>query len=185
MKIVSVNIGKKREVLLKGKIIETGIYKTQVNQAIFLDENHVKGDTIVDRVHHGGINQAVYGYSMKHYNFWQKKYDFVKTNFGLFGENITFDCLDETKIYVGNVYQCGEVVIEATEPRQPCFKLGLVFKTQKIVKEFWNSTKSGVYFKVLQKGSVQAGDEFVLVKEAKDNPTIAEVYSNYRKKKSE
>ncbi|MBT4776001.1 MAG: MOSC domain-containing protein, partial [Crocinitomicaceae bacterium] len=62
MKIVSVNIGKKREVLLKGKIIETGIYKTQVNQAIFLDENHVKGDTIVDRVHHGGINQAVYGY---------------------------------------------------------------------------------------------------------------------------
>lgn len=185
MKIVSVNIGKRREVLLKGKTIETGIFKAQVNEAIFLDAHHVMGDTIVDRVHHGGINKAVYGYSVKHYSFWQKKYHFVQTNFGLFGENITFDCLDETKIYAGNVYQCGDVIIEATEPRQPCFKLGLVFKNQKVVKEFWNSNKSGVYFKVLQNGNVRAGDEFILVKEAKDNPTIAEIYSNYRNKKSE
>lgn len=185
MKVVSVNIGEKRMVPLGGKTIETGIFKTQVDGAIFLDAHHVKGDTIVDRVHHGGLNKAVYGYSLKHYSFWQNKYDFVKTNFGLFGENITFDCLDETKVHVGSVYQCGDVVIEATEPRQPCFKLGLVFKTQKIVKEFRNSTKSGVYFKVLQSGSVQSGDEFVLVKEVIGNPTIAEVYSNYRQRKTE
>lgn len=182
MRVVSVNIGEQRIIQMKNKQVKTGIFKKPVDGAIFLDKELVKGDEVSDRVHHGGINKAVYGYSQQHYAYWNERYDFVKENFGLFGENITFDDLDETTIHVGNVYQCGDVIIEATEPRQPCYKLGLVFDTQKIVKEFWNTTMSGVYFKVLQTGEVKAGAVFELIKEAPDNPTIAEVYASKKGK---
>ena len=94
----------------------------------------------------------------------------------MFGENLTISNLDETTICVGDTYKIGEAVIEVTMPRQPCFKLGLVFGTQNILKQFWNSTKSGVYFKVNKTGNVSANDELVLVKKAEKAPTIAEVY---------
>lgn len=181
MKVVSVNIGKKTMIQMKDKIIETGIVKKPVMGYIFLDYENVKGDTVSDRVHHGGFDKAVYAYSQKHYGFWGKNYDIVNENYGLFGENITFDDLDETSVFIGNTYQCGEVIIEVTEPRQPCYKLGLIFNSQTIVKDFWNSTKSGVYFKVIQRGEVKVGDEFVLIKEEVNNPTIAEVYESKKK----
>jgi len=183
VRVVSVNSGEKRTLVFNNRSVETGIFKTRVDGPIYLGSEHVKGDTIVDRKHHGGIDQAVYGYSKKHYLFWQKKYDFVGLNYGLFGENITFDDLDETKIHVGSIFRCEDVLIEATSPRFPCFKLGIVFKTQNIVKEFWEITKSGVYFKVLSSGEVRAGSEFVKVEEALKQPTISQVYEQCRPSK--
>jgi len=84
--------------------------------------------------------------------------------------------LEETEIFVGNTYKLGEVLLEVTKPREPCYKLGIRFGTQEIVKQFWNSTKCGVYFKVLQTGNVNIGDELILVNKVENSPTIAEVY---------
>ncbi len=84
--------------------------------------------------------------------------------------------MEETEIHIGNTYKLGEALLEVTKPRDPCYKLGIRFGTQEIVKQFWNSTKCGIYFKVLQTGNVAVGDELILVNKAENSPTIAEVY---------
>lgn len=180
MKIIATNIGDKREIDWKGKKVTTGIFKYPVDQPIFLDIETVKEDTICNREVHGGIDKAVYGYSLKHYDFWKEKYPDLEWDHGMFGENLTIDNLDETKIHVGDTYKVGECIVEVTKPRQPCMKLGVRFNDMKVVKQFWNTTMSGIYFKVLQTGSVQAGDRFEQLKSCADNPTIAEVFESKR-----
>ncbi|SNR56632.1 MOSC domain-containing protein YiiM [Lutibacter agarilyticus] len=176
MIVKSVNIGEKRVVNYKGKIVETGIFKSPVNAPIFLGEEDVVNDAVIDRRYHGGIEKAVYAYSEQHYEYWKALYPNLDWNYGMFGENLTISNLEETTIYVGSQYKLGEAIIEITQPREPCSKLGIVFGTQKVVKQFWNSTKSGVYFKVLQTGNVTKDDELVLLKKAKNTPSISEVY---------
>lgn len=176
MKVLSVNIAAETIIQYRGKSVKTGIVKKPVN-SITLDFENVVGDTISDRRVHGGINKAVYGYSVKHYNYWKEKYSIVSDTPGFFGENITFDELDESLIHIGDQFQCGDVIIEATEPRFPCFKLGAIFETQKVLKEFMLSGKSGVYFKVLATGEIASGDEFIRIKHALNNDTIASVFN--------
>jgi MOSC domain-containing protein YiiM len=176
MKVVSVNIGEKRTIHYKGKIVETGIFKSPVGNSIFLGEEDVENDTVIDRRYHGGIDKAVYAYSENHYAYWKEIYPDLDLKFGMFGENLTISNLEETEIQIGNQYKLGETIIEVTQPREPCFKLGLVFNTQKIVKQFWNSTMCGVYFKVLQTGKVSVNDTLLLIKNCETSPTIAEVY---------
>jgi len=178
MRVVSVNIGERKTIVWKTKTIETGIYKSPVKNPIFLGEEDVVGDAVVDRKHHGGIDQAVYGYSKKHYSYFKTLYPNLDWNYGMFGENITFDDLNEEEITVGSQYQLGECLLEVTKPRQPCSKLGVRFGTQKIVKQFWNTTKSGMYFKVLKTGYVNVGDELVLLSKPEDSKSIAAVYES-------
>ena len=180
MEIIATNIGERKEIDWKGKKVTTGIFKYPTKRAIFLNTEKVKGDAICNREHHGGIDKAVYGYSFKHYDYWKKLYSNLEWNFGMFGENLTITDLDESKVYVGDIYKVGEVILEATKPRQPCMKLGVRFNNMKIVKQFWKQDFSGIYFKVLKKGEVRAGDKLQLIKKSADNPTIAEVYRNKR-----
>ena len=180
MKVVSVNIGKKTTINYKGKIVETGIFKFPVNHPVFLDIENVRNDTVIDRRYHGGTDQAVYGYSENHYGYWKKLYPDLDWKYGMFGENLTISNLEETKIHVGNTYKLGEAILEVTKPREPCMKLGIRFETQHILKQFWNSTKSGIYFKVLQTGNVAVDDQLVLIKQAVNSLTIAEVYEAKR-----
>jgi len=180
MKVVSVNIGEPKKVKWRKKVIETGIYKYPVDTPIFLDTEDVQNDNVIDRVHHGGVLQAVYAYGEQHYDGWKALYPNLKWNYGMFGENITITNLDEEATYVGSIYQLGEAKIEVTKPRQPCLKLGIRFNDTKIIKQFWNSTKSGIYFKVLETGTVSKNDELILLENRPENPTIAEVYISKR-----
>lgn len=183
MKIISTNLGDRKEVDWKGKLITTGIFKFSIDEPIFLDVEDVRGDAVCDREHHGGIDQAVYGYSEKHYKYWKELYPNLDWQYGMFGENLTIDDLDESKIHIGDTYKVGETILEVTKPRQPCMKLGVRFNNMKIVKQFWQKDYPGVYFKILQTGLVKSGDEFTLIKSHSDNPTIAEVYQEKRAKK--
>ncbi|WP_372765926.1 MOSC domain-containing protein [Lutibacter sp.] len=178
MKVISVNVGERKVLNYKGKIVETGIFKFPVNHPIFLGKEDVENDAVIDRKYHGGIEQAVYGYSQSHYAFWKELYPNLDWNYGMLGENLTISNLEETEILVGNTYKLGEALLEVTKPRTPCFKLGIRFGTQEILKQFWNSTKSGIYFKVLQTGNVKVGDELILVNQSENSPTIAEVYDS-------
>lgn len=182
MKVISVNIGDKRKVQWQNKTIETGIFKFPVEDPIFLDLEDVQKDNVVDRKYHGGKEQAVYAYGEQHYEFWKGLYPKQEWNYGMFGENLTISELDETKIHVGNVYQLGEAKIEVTKPREPCFKLGVRFNDPSIIKQFWNSTKSGIYFKILKTGFVAKDDEFLLLNTSENNFTIAEVYQTKKLK---
>ena len=176
MKIISTNIGERKEINWKGKIVTTGIFKYTVNEPIFLDTEDVKGDVICNREHHGGILQAVYGYSLKHYEYFKPFYPDLDFEMGIFGENLTIDDIDETKIHQGDTFKVDETILEATVQRNPCMKLGVRFNDMKIVKQFWNTTMCGVYFKVIKTGYVKAGDEFKQIKSCPENPTIADLY---------
>ncbi|CAL2102532.1 MOSC domain-containing protein [Tenacibaculum sp. 190130A14a] len=184
MEIVSVNLGERKEIDWKGKKVTTGIFKYTVDTPIFLDIEEVRKDVICDREHHGGVDQAVYAYSIKHYTYFKDLYPDLNWEMGMFGENLTMSDLEETKIHVGDVYKVGEVILEVTKPRQPCMKLGVRFNNMKVVKEFWNTTMSGVYFKVLQTGFVKKGDMFELVQSDESQPTIADIYTEKRKQKA-
>ena len=184
MKIIATNIGEKREVNWKGKLVTTGIYKSPTTEPIFLDTEDVRGDSLCDRENHGGIDQAVYGYSLAYYEYWKPLYPNLEwTVGGMFGENLTIDVLDETKIHVGDQFKIGEeVVIEATKSRQPCMKLGVRFNDMKIVKQFWRTNMPGVYFKVIHKGNVKAGDTLKQIKSCPENITIAQEYEQRQQK---
>jgi MOSC domain-containing protein YiiM len=175
MRVVATNIGERKKVDWKGTILDTGIFKKPVS-AIVLGHEDVVDDQVIDRKHHGGTNRALYVYSADHYPFWKMRFPNLDWDFGMFGENLSVEGLDEAQIHVGSRYRVGEAIIEATEPRDPCVKLGMRFNDAKIIKQFWKESKSGVYFKVLQTGSVKPGDVLMLLEEKKDNKTIAEVY---------
>jgi len=176
MKIISVNIGKSKTLLWKHKTVTTGIFKHAISKPIVLGKEDVEDDNVIDRKYHGGINKAVYAYGFNHYNFWQKLYPNLKLTYGMFGENLTIDILEEDNIHIGDVFKVGRAIIEVSQPREPCYKLGIRFNDAKVVKQFWNSTKCGVYFKVLQKGKVKVNDELIRQTYKPNNPSILEAY---------
>ena len=177
MKVVSLNIGENRTVIWRGKKIETGIFKSSVNGPLFLGKEDVDKDNVVDRRVHGGIDKAVYGFSSEHYEYFKDLHPTLDWQFGMFGENLTFSKLNEDEINVGDIYELGEATLQASKPRQPCFKLGIRFEDPIIIKQFWNAAKSGIYFKVLKTGSVRIGDRLKLIEKSINTPTIAEVFN--------
>lgn len=183
MKIISTNVGERKEIDWKGKTITTGIFKYPTKAPVFLDIETVKEDTICNREYHGGIDQAVYGYSLNHYDYFKKLFPNSDWELGMFGENLTISDLNETQLHVGDTFKVGKCIIEVTKPREPCMKLGVRFNDMKIVKQFWNTSMSGVYFKVLQTGTVKTGDKFEQIKNCPENPTIAEIYEAKRQSK--
>lgn len=185
MKIISTNIGQRREVNWKGKILETGIFKSPVNTSIYLGTTDVKDDQVIDRKHHGGIDKACYAYSADHYSFWSSIFPNVDMTHGAFGENLTIEGLNENEIKIGDQYQIGkDVIVEVSQPRQPCLKLGIRFNDQKIVKHFINEPFSGVYLRIIQEGNVENGDVFKLVHRVDQNLNVAQVHSLLSKDKN-
>jgi MOSC domain-containing protein YiiM len=175
MKVISTNIGEPRTMVWKNKEVETGIFKHPVNKPIFLGLEDVENDHVIDRRYHGGIDKACYLYSADHYQYWRKLYPELEMPFGIFGENLTVEGLHEAQVNIGDIFKIGEAVVQATQPRQPCFKLEFRFNDDKIVQQFIDSGFAGVYVRVLEKGLVRAGDTMELI-ERKDSLSIQKVY---------
>lgn len=175
MKIISTNIGEPRTILWNGKEVKTGIFKYPVNQPIFLGTDDVVNDHVIDRKYHGGIDKACYLYSSDHYEYWQKLYPDLEMPWGMFGENLTVEGLHEAAINIGDIFEIGEAVVQASQPRQPCFKLEFRFENHEIVRQFIDSGFAGVYVRVLKTGKVQTGDTMKLV-ERKQSLSIQKVY---------
>jgi MOSC domain-containing protein YiiM len=163
MKVIATNIGERRQVSWRGKKVETGIFKSPVSDGIFLGSTDVQNDHVVDRKWHGGVDKACYLFSAEAYTHFKKWHPQLNWDWGMFGENVTIEGLDESEIMIGSQYQIGEAIVEVSEPRQPCFKLGVRFGTQKILKQFIAHDRPGVYVRVLQQGFVRPEDEMVLI----------------------
>lgn len=176
MKITSTNIGQKTKIKWRFKTIETGIFKSATTEPIYLGETDVKNDHVIDRKYHGGIDKACYAFNANAYPFWQSQYPNLKLTPGWFGENLTIEDLNESEIKIGDQYKIGEAIIEVSQPREPCFKLGIRFNTQKVIKQFINSKNPGIYFRVIKPGLVKEGDELVLLKTNDKEPTVLEIY---------
>lgn len=175
MKVVSVNTGEARTISWRDKEVTTGIFKFPVNNPIYLGSEDVANDNVIDRRYHGGVDKACYLYSADHYKYWKTLYPALEIPWGMFGENLTVEGLDEAEINIGDIYEVGETIVQATQPRQPCFKLEFRFHNNEIVRQFVDSGFAGVYVRVLQKGHVKTGDEFKLI-DKKQTLSIRRVY---------
>ncbi|UII76577.1 MOSC domain-containing protein [Flagellimonas sp. HMM57] len=176
MKVISTNIAEPTTIFWNGKQEETGIYKYPTEKSLLLEQENVEGDVIIDRKHHGGEFKACYLFSSDDYPYWREKYPQLEWNWGMFGENLTIEGLDESKLRIGNIYKIGNSLVQITQPREPCYKLGIRFGTQEILKQFIDHERPGTYVKILKVGEVQTGDTMELVKESENTLTIQQFY---------
>ncbi len=176
MKVISTNIGEKTIIKWRGKEVNTGIFKIPVNKPIHLGFTDVTADVVIDRRYHGGTDKACYLYSSDHYPFWKEKFPKLNWQWGMFGENITVVGLDETSIHIGDIYKLGSALVQITQPRQPCFKLGIRLKNPKAVKQFVTAEKPGAYIRVMESGLVSVNDAMELIERKPANFTLNEVF---------
>jgi MOSC domain-containing protein YiiM len=164
MKIVSLNVGLPREVVWHGINVTTGIFKQPVEGRIALRELNLDGDRQADLTVHGGAEKAVYCYPLGHYEYWKKQLPGRDLPLGIFGENFTIDFggstgAPEDTIHIGDRFSAGSAEVVVTQPRLPCYKLGVRFQMDDMVKRFLASRRSGFYLAVLREGEVGADDE--------------------------
>lgn len=184
MKVISTNIAKPVTVTWRGNSIQTGIFKKPTKASIHLKKNDVKDDTVIDRKYHGGEFKACYLFSADVYPYWKEKYPHLEWDWGMFGENLTIEGLNEAKLNIGDIFRLGTALIEITQPREPCYKLGIKFGTQKILKEFIAHSHPGTYIRVLEEGEVTLGDKFQMVKPSTIQVTTLQMYQQlYAQKK--
>ena len=166
--VISVNAGEAQTIIVNQKGHRTGIFKYSVKTPLHIKTTGVQKDTVVDTRVHGGVDKAVYLYPSEHYAYWKNIYPNLDWQWGMFGENLTTKGLIEKDVHIGSIYQFGETVLQVSQPRQPCYKLGYRFNNMEVVKQFKQSPLPGIYFRVLEEGYIKAGDSIKLL-ESKDN----------------
>jgi MOSC domain-containing protein YiiM len=136
---------------------------------------NLDGDRQSDLTVHGGEYKAVYCYPVEHYEYWREKLPGRELPLGVFGENFTTEGgLDEDSVYIGDRFAIGSAEVVVTQPRLPCYKLGIRFGTDEMVKWFLASRRTGFYVAVTREGEVGAGDEMVLLtRESESIPVSA------------
>ena len=175
MQIISTNIAQPTTFNWLGEEITTGIFKKPTNEPIYLSKKGVIGDEVSDKEAHGDAFKACYMFSENHYPYWENLYPHLEWEFGMFGENLTVKGFDETKVFVGNIYKLGSALVEITQPREPCFKFGHKFGSQRVLKQFVKHGRPGTYLRIIEEGYVSIGDTFVLIEPAKNSLTISEL----------
>lgn len=176
MKIKSMQVGKPRPVEINGKTVITSIFKDHIKGPLLLKTLNLVGDEQADLRVHGGADKALYAYSLDTYPKWQKLRPNDIFDNGAFGENLSMDSLPEDDIYIGDTYKLGEAIVQVTQPRFPCYKLGVKFKDPKIIKQFMQFERPGVYFRVLKEGLINDGDELILIEQEKTLLSILELF---------
>jgi MOSC domain-containing protein YiiM len=179
VKLLSLNVGLPREVLWHGRSVTTGIFKDPVSGRVPLRKLDLDGDAQADLTAHGGIDKAVYCYPFAHYAYWKKELPGRDLPMGSFGENFTAEFPPEDSVHLGDHFSIGSAQVVVTQPRLPCYKLGIRFESDDMVKRFLLSGRTGFYFSVLREGEVAAGDEFNLVSRDANAVPVSEITRLY------
>ena len=183
MTIVSLNVGLPRDVLWHGHTITTGIFKEPVEGRIRLRKLNLDGDRQADLTVHGGEDKAVYCYPLAHYAYWKKKLPGRDIPLGMFGENFTLDGPLEDTIHLGDRFSVGTAEVIVTQPRLPCYKLGVRFGSDAIINRFLASGRGGFYVAVTREGQVATGDEMQPVARDSRAVPVMEITRLYLAKK--
>jgi MOSC domain-containing protein YiiM len=176
MKIISTNLGAPVTFVWNGKEETTGIYKKPANKPIYLTKNDVISDEVSNRLNHGGYYKACYLFSSDQYPYWKKLYPHLDWTWGMFGENLTVSDFDEREVYVGDIYKVGEALVQVSQYREPCYKLGYKFGSQQVLKEFIKHGFGGTYVSILEEGHVDVNDRFTLMERPETSLTVAELF---------
>lgn len=177
MKIISTNVAKPVNIRWNGKDVTTGIYKTPLNQPIYLAKNEVLNDEISDRKNHGGYYKACYLFSAEQYPYWKELYPNLDWSWGMFGENLTLSNFDERSVFLGEIYKIGEAVVQVSQSREPCYKLAYKFGTPQIVKQFIERGFSGTYLSIIEEGYVAINDEFSLIERPESTLSVFDLFN--------
>jgi MOSC domain-containing protein YiiM len=179
MKLVSVNTGLPREVTWRGMNVTTGIFKQPVEGRVALRKLNLDGDRQADLTVHGGEHKAVYCYPLAHYDYWKKELPGRELAMGSFGENFTIDSLLEDSVHLGDQFSVGSATVIVTQPRLPCYKLGVRFQSDDMVKRFLARGRMGFYLAVTGEGEVGAGDEIKLIARDPNAVPVTEITRLY------
>jgi MOSC domain-containing protein YiiM len=183
MKLISVNAGLPRVVMSNGEPVSTGIFKEPVVGRVMLRTLDLDRDRQADLSVHGGPSKAVYVYPSEHYDYWKHELPEMKLPWGMFGENFTSAGLFESELNIGDKLRVGSAVVMVTEPRMPCYKLGIKFGRSDIVRRFLASERTGFYFAVLQEGEVGVDDSFELIEKSERSVRVIDITRLYTREK--
>lgn len=179
--ILSVNVGMPRQVPYNGGQVLTSIFKSPVEGRRAVRRHNIEGDRQSDLTVHGGPNKAIYCYPAEHYAYWRDQLPNMDLSvYGTFGENLTTEGLLESDVVIGDVFRAGTAVLKVTQPRMPCFKLGIRFNLPAMVKHFWKSGRSGIYFSIVEEGDIAPGDLIERIAGGPEQITIADIVHLYR-----
>ena len=183
MKIISLNVGLPRLVLRDGEPVSTGIFKEPIDGRVMMRTLNLDGDRQADLSVHGGPSKAVYVYPAEHYDSWKRELPEMNLPWGMFGENFTTTGLLETEINIGDKFRIGTAEVMVTQPRMPCYKLGLKFGRPDIIKRFLQSERTGFYLAVLKEGEVGTGDEFEPLARDANDVRVSDITRLYTREK--
>jgi len=176
VKVISTNIGTPTTFEWNGKEEQTGIFKYPVDEPLLLGRADVQKDTVIDRVHHAGEHKACYLFAADQYAYWKHLYPHLEWDWGMFGENLTVLGMDESLIRIGDIYKIGTALVQVSLPREPCYKLGIRFNDQNILKQYVDHAYPGTYVRILEEGKVSTDDELHLVEQSENTLTVKQCF---------
>src|SRR4051794_1647326 len=179
MQILSLNVGRPRLVQWNREPVSTGLFKSPATGPVRLRTLNLDGDRQADLSVHGGVHKAVYAYPSEHYEFWRNEFPEMELPYGMFGENFTTSGLLENEVNIGDRFIIGDAELVVTQPRMPCYKLGIRFGRSDIIKRFLQSLRTGIYFAVLKESTVQVGDAITNGSRDANGVTVADIASLY------
>ena len=179
MKLISVNVGLPREIAVDGKIVRTSIWKSPIQGRVHVSTLNLDGDQQSDLSVHGGVDKAVYLYPSEHYSYWRNQLPDAELPWGAFGENFISQDILENQIRIGDRIRIGSADFMVTQPRMPCFKLGIRFNRRDIVKRFFESQRTGLYLSVIREGEVKNGDAIEFIEKQETGLTITDIMNLY------
>jgi MOSC domain-containing protein YiiM len=179
MKLVSLNTGVPREVIWHGRSVTTAIFKQPVAGRVAVRKLNLDSDRQADLTVHGGAYKAVYCYPLAHYDYWKKELPGKELPRGMFGENFTIDGLLENSVHLGDQLSVGSAEVVVTQPRLPCYKLGVRFGSDDMVRRFLASGRTGFYLAVTREGEVGAGDEINVIARDPNAVPVSEITRLY------
>jgi MOSC domain-containing protein YiiM len=172
MKLLSVNVSQLTTVAYRGRSVMTGIFKTPVAGRVMVRRTNLDGDRQADLSVHGGVDKAVYVYPSEHYTTWAQELGRSDLAYGQFGENLTVEGMLEETVHIGDTFRVGGALLEVTQPRVPCYKLGLKMGSAQFPKQFLASHRTGYYVRVLEEGNIGAGDSIQRISTDPEQMTI-------------
>jgi MOSC domain-containing protein YiiM len=179
MRVVALSVGLPREVEWDGHTVLTSIFKEPVDRRLRVSTLNLDGDRQSDLTVHGGVDKAVYAYPAEHYEYWRRELPGMDLPLAVFGENLTIEGLLEGDVRIGDRFRVGSAEFVVTQPRLPCYKLGIRLGRMDIIKRFLQSGRTGFYFAVATEGDVGPGDPIERIARAAEPLTVADVVNLY------
>ncbi len=169
-------VGGASQIFHNGEEHSTGIFKSCTSKNVKVSELGIESDVQVDLRFHGGLDKAIYVYPDAHYRFWERHLKRPKLEDSQFGENLNISRLDDETVFIGDRYQLGSTIVEVTQPRIPCFKLGVRIKDTSFPGQFLSAGRLGFYLRVEQPGEFKLGDSFSLLQSGESGVTVFDLW---------